>query len=176
MIRDIKKIAAPLKRRILLLINRGVVRSVIDTAKRQYIQLSGFAGETKDSVERVQQYGFTSNPHPGAQVVFVRLAGNSEHPVVIAADDPRYRYKGLAPGEVAIYTDEGDVIHFKRDRVIEITAGTKVRIIGDLEVTGEIKDRCDDDGRTMEEMREIYNDHTHTGDSGGSTSNPGDQM
>lgn len=30
-----------------------------------------------------------------------------------------------------------------------------------LECTGEIKDRCESDGRSMEEMRNIYNGHNH---------------
>tara|TARA_B100000686_G_scaffold76577_1_gene82482 strand:+ start:376 stop:909 length:534 start_codon:yes stop_codon:yes gene_type:complete len=175
-VRDIKKVAAPLKRRIMLLINRGVLKGLVDSAKRQYIQLSGFAGETKDNVERVQEYGFTSHPHTGAQVIFISLAGNRDHPVAIAADDPRYRYKGLAPGEVAIYTDEGDVIHLKRGGTVLVKAATKVRIEGDLEVTGEIKDRCDTDGKTMKIMRTTYNGHTHDGDSGGTTSVTEDQM
>ena len=45
-----------------------------------------------------------------------------------------------------------------------------------LEVTGEIKDRCDGDGKTMEEMRETYNQHTHPGDSGGTTGTPNQGM
>ncbi|MGH3443611.1 MAG: phage baseplate assembly protein V, partial [Nitriliruptorales bacterium] len=36
----------------------------------------------------------------------------------------RYRLQSLAPGEVAIYTDEGDKVHFKRGRVIDIETGT----------------------------------------------------
>lgn len=30
----------------------------------------------------------------------------------------------MQPGEVAIYTDEGDRIHFKRGRIIDIETGT----------------------------------------------------
>jgi len=45
-----------------------------------------------------------------------------------------------------------------------------------LEVTGEIKDHCDTDGRTMDEMRTIYDSHTHPGDSGGTTGVPNQGM
>jgi len=46
---------------------------------------------------------------------------------VIAVEDRRYRTKGLAEGEVALYTDEdgsgGHRIHFKRGNIIELVAG-----------------------------------------------------
>ena len=175
--RMIKKMLAPLKRRIYLMLGRAVLNAVADDASRQYAQITALANETKDNVERIQEYGFTSNPHPGAQVVFINFAGNRDHPAIIAVDDPRYRKNNLATGEVALYTDEGDFIHFKRGKIIEIKAATKLRIDTPLlEVTGEIKDRADTDGKTMEEIRNIYNAHTHTGDSGGSTSTPGTQM
>ena len=45
-----------------------------------------------------------------------------------------------------------------------------------LECTGEIKDRCNSDGRTMEDMRNIYDGHTHPGDSGGTTGAPNQVM
>lgn len=38
--------------------------------------------------------------------------------------DRRYRLKGLESGEVAIYTDEGDKVHLKRGKVIDIETGT----------------------------------------------------
>lgn len=36
-------------------------------------------------------------------------------------DDRRYRVQALKDGEVVIYTDEGDRIHLKRERTIEVT-------------------------------------------------------
>lgn len=40
------------------------------------------------------------------------------------AADRRYRIQAMASGEVAIYTDEGDYIHFKRGRIIDIETQT----------------------------------------------------
>ncbi len=175
--RAISKMIAPLKRRIYLMLGRAVLRAVQDDTIHQYVQISALAGETKDKVERIQEYGFTSNPHSGAQVVFINFAGSREHPAVIAIDDPRYRKNNLATGEVAIYTDEGDFIHLKRGGIVEVKATTKLRIDTPLlEVTGEIKDRSDTDGKTMKNMRDTYNSHIHTGDSGGSTSSPQTSM
>ena len=49
--------------------------------------------------------------------------------MLIADDDRRYRID-LADGEVALYTDEGDYIHLKRDGVIAVKAGSRVEIDG----------------------------------------------
>ena len=52
-------------------------------------------------------------------VLFV--GADRSHPVVLAVDDRRYRVQALKDGEVVIYTDEGDRIHLKRERTIEVT-------------------------------------------------------
>ena len=49
------------------------------------------------------------------------VGADRSHPVVLAVDDRRYRVQALKDGEVVIYTDEGDRIHLKRERTIEVT-------------------------------------------------------
>lgn len=44
--------------------------------------------------------------------------------MVLVVADRRFRLQALAPGEVALYTDEGDKLHFKRGRVIDIQTAT----------------------------------------------------
>jgi phage baseplate assembly protein V len=100
---------------------RGIVKSVIQGVI-QRVSAFGRPGEEIDNREFIQDYGFTSRPLAGAEVIFIRQ-GN--HFIAIASDDRRYRIS-LENGEVALYTDEGDKIHLKRDRVIEITGGEKI--------------------------------------------------
>lgn len=134
------RLPQPIVRRIRLLVGRGVVRLVNDALKIQGVQLSILDGETWDNVERFQQYGFTANPQPGVEAIVLSLGGRRNHSVVISVDDRRYRLKNLAPGEVAMYTDEGDTIIFKRGRNIEVTAGTKVKVTApDVEVIASTK-------------------------------------
>jgi len=57
------------------------------------------------------------------------ISGNRSHTVVIRCDDGRHRKRDLQPGEVAIYTDEGDFIIIKRGREIEVQAGTSVLVV-----------------------------------------------
>lgn len=185
MIDQVRALLEPVARRALLAIGRAVVNAVDDSGKRQYMQITALAGEDKAEVERLQNYGFTSVPEAGAQAVMVCVGGNRDHPLVVAADDPRYRKSGLQPGEVAVYSRWGDYIHFKRGGGIElytdtltIKASSKVRVETPLfDVTGDITDRCDEpDHFSMRGMRTIFNTHTHKENNSGDTDTPTQTM
>jgi phage baseplate assembly protein V len=174
---DLWEMLRTLNNRVMLTVARAVVSLVDDSAKMQALQLSLLKREIRDGVERFQNYGFTSKPHVGAEGVVVFVGGNRDHGLCIAVDDRRYRVKGLADGEVAIYTDEGDKIHLKRGNVIELTtqtfrvsASTKCEFntplatfSGAVQADGNIKDKAGSTGRTMESMRSTYNGHSHGG-------------
>lgn len=167
---EMSRLLSPLARRIRLLAGRAVVSLIDDATKLQGLQVELLEGEVRDQVERFQQYGLTSVPLPGAEGLYLSLNGSRDHGVVISVDDRRYRLVGLAGGEVAIYDDQGQKVHLTRDGIVIDGAGLpitientpKVRMVTPLlEVTGEIKDRCDSTGRTMSGMRTIYDGHTH---------------
>lgn len=169
MIEAIQRLTEDMRGKIRLMVGRAILSAVQDGGAIQTAQASLLADEAHDDMERVQQYGFTSVPMQGAEAVVVFPGGNRDHGLIIAVDDRRYRLRGLESGEVALYTDEGDSLVLKRGNTIEITtevllvkASQKARFETPLlETTGEIKDRCDADGRTMEGMRTTYNIHTH---------------
>ncbi|AIR90590.1 phage baseplate assembly protein V [Pseudomonas cremoricolorata] len=102
---------------------RGVVVLADSARKLQSLQMRLTADEVKDDMEHLEPYGFTSSPLPGAEGL-AGFIGDRSHGVVIVVADRRYRLAGLQGGEVAIYTDEGDKIHLKRGRVIDIETGT----------------------------------------------------
>ncbi|WP_458725645.1 phage baseplate assembly protein V [Pseudomonas mandelii] len=106
------------------LLARGTVVLVDAAKKLQGLQVRLTAGELKDGAEHFEPYGFTSNPLAGAEVLTAFIGGDRSHAVVLVAADRRYRIQALASGEVAIYTDEGDRIHFKRGRIIDIETQT----------------------------------------------------
>jgi phage baseplate assembly protein V len=106
------------------LLVRGTVIMADAARKIQTLQVRLTAGEIKDGAEHFEPYGYTSNPLSGAEVLTAFLGGDRSHAVVLVASDRRYRFKELAPGEVALYTDEGDKIHFKRGRIIDIETVT----------------------------------------------------
>lgn len=103
---------------------RGVVALSNSASKLQSLQLRLLAGEVKDQVEHLEPYGFTACPLDGAEALAGFIGGDRSHGVVIVVSDRRYRLQGLKSGEVAIYTDEGDKIHLKRGRIIDIETQT----------------------------------------------------
>ncbi|ALB70540.1 phage baseplate assembly protein V [Cronobacter muytjensii] len=176
-----------IKQAISNLAARAVLAALDSSRKCQAAGLKLIAGETKENVEYIEPYGFTSTAHTGAEAVVLFPSGDRSHGVVISVADRRYRLKGLKSGEVAIYTDEGDSIVLKRGRVTEITtselvvnAESKISLnatqlvvnassgvsfttptittSGDFSAAGEVSDGVG----TMSAIRTTYNGHTHT--------------
>ncbi len=171
------RMLAPLARSVGNMLARGTLVLANSATKMQALQVRILDGEAKDAVEHFEPYGYTSKPHPGAEALLQFFGGDRSHGVAFMVADRRYRLTGLESGEVALFDDLGSKIVIKRGNVIEITATTKLRLVTPLlEVTGEIKDRCDTDGATMKGMRTTYNSHTHPGDSGGTTGTPNQGM
>lgn len=144
MIRELNKLMDPLRRRVRLMISRALLSVINDGGGIQIVQVKLLEGEVRDGVERIQNYGFTSVPIPGAEGVMACVSGNRDHGIVIAMDDKRYRIKALESGEVAVYThlDKEDHKHriiFKNDGSIEclaknvlVKATETARIEGDV--------------------------------------------
>jgi len=103
---------------------RGVITLVKAASAVQLVQLDGVAGEQLQDAEYFQHYGYTSNPPAGAMCVVLPLGGHTTHGVVIATEHGAYRLKNLAPGETALYTDEGDSIVLKRGNIVEVETKT----------------------------------------------------
>jgi phage gp45-like len=159
-----KELITDLKRKILMALGIGILRIIDDTKKIQKVQISLMENETHNDVDRYQDYGFSSVPVSGCQALLVSLGGSRDNSIVIATEDTRYRPINLNAGEVVIYNNFGDKIHFKQNRIIEITA-PNVKINGNLQVTGDILDNSGTNTRTVAGMRSQYNGHTHPGGS-----------
>lgn len=170
-----------------LLVSRALVRLVDDGRQMQELQLELLDEEARGKAERFQQYGFTSVPLPGAEAIAVAVGGARSHMVVLSVDDRRHRPRDMEEGETQIYTHEGDYVRLKKGRIIEVKAGTRLRVdapeaiyTGNLHVQGNIT--CDNDvsdrNGSMQEMRETYNAHDHGGVQGGSsnTAAPNQEM
>jgi phage baseplate assembly protein V len=182
MLDAIQALMAPIANKVGLMVGRCVLLAVADAKKLQRAQVQLLADEVHDDVERVQQYGYTSVPLPGAEGVVVFAGGNRDHGLLIAVDDRRYRLTGLAAGEVALYDDLGKKVHFTRNGIV-VDGGGKDLVIqnapnvhmpGNLLVAGDIVadgDIADQGGvKSMKGMRQAYN--THTNGSGTTTPTP----
>lgn len=159
-----------LKRSMGNLIARGVVAAVNAATKMQSLQMRLMADETKSDVEHFEPYGWSSNPHAGSEGIALFPDGDRSHGFVVVVADRRYRLTGMQGGEVAVHDDLGQKVHLTRDGIVIDGAGLpmiftntpNIRMETDqLEVTGEIKDRCDSTGKTMSGMRQTYNNHHH---------------
>lgn len=187
--RFMARMLAPLQRELRLLLARAVVNLVNSGTGFQTMQVTLLAGEPKDKVEHFENYGFTSVPLAGAEGLFASVTGNRDQGVLLCVGNRKFRLKGLEAGEVAMFTDEGDLIKMKRGREIEVVAGTKVTVTAplvemsqDLLVKGDIvaNGNISDQGGTksMAGMRAAHNDHDHNENNavGGATGKPNQGM
>lgn len=180
-----ERMLAPLARAVANMLSRGTVVLVDSNGKMQKVQMNLLSGEGKVDMEHFEPYGYTSNPHPGAEGLAQFLSGSRSHGVVAVIGDRRYRLQGLQSGEVALHDDLGQKVYLTRQGIVIDGAGLPITLTNTpsvrmetalLEVTGEIKDLCDASGKTMSGMRAIYNSHDHPGDSGGTTGDPNQSM
>jgi|LakMenEpi03Aug12_release.lakeMendotaPanAssembly.Ray.scaffolds.fasta_scaffold32883_9 phage gp45-like len=101
-------------------IRKGVINFVDGPFnKTQQVQVEGLSGEVDSKVERYQNFGFSSHIVPveedgrGAECVIADLGG-SDHKIVLATDDKRYRPRGaVAWGDTIVYSyrDNPTAVH-----------------------------------------------------------------
>lgn len=129
----------PIKDRVYLMIGRAIIKAVNDGTPIQETRISALAGEAMDRIARMQEFGFASNPPEGTEAIVVALGGNRENLVIIATDNRAVRFKNLASGEMAIYTDDGTYLHLKKNGNVELKTATKTLVdCPDVEITGNV--------------------------------------
>jgi phage baseplate assembly protein V len=152
---------------------RGVLGQ-IDTSKPiQLANIDGLAGEAIGGLELFQQFGCTSAPPAGSTVIVLPLGGRTSASVILATEHGAYRLH-VAAGEVALYNQDGDHVWLKRNGQISVKASVQVEIDapmvrtthdlavgGNLTAVGTITDKASSGGRSMDQMRDAYNGHTH---------------
>ncbi len=170
-------------RSLLDLITRGVVTAKNGIRKMRTLQVLMLDRDLRDPVEHFEPYGFTGEPHEGAEVLAVSLGGDREHTIAAIVTDRRYRPTSLEDGEVVIYDDLGRKVYLSRNGIrvegvsspvtvttsgsvtvkgASITLDGEVTITKNLKVVGEVQDK--NGAYSMSGMRSTYNSHRH-GDS-----------
>lgn len=119
----VDRMISTVKTRLVNAMARAVVELVNDGTKMQSVQASVLDSEVRDT-ERVQEYGFSSVPQPGAECVVLFPNGDRQNGMIIATDDRRYRPTGGQPGEVMLYTDEGVGVKLARGGQVLLGAPT----------------------------------------------------
>lgn len=162
------------------LANRAAVSAKNGARKLRTLQIQILGGDIRDPIEHFEPYGFTSEPHLGAEAIAVSLGADRDHTLAVVVTDRRFRPTELKDGEVCIFDDLGRKIYLSRDGIrVEgvsspVTVSTSVAVTvdapltkctGNLEVQGNIVAKGDikDKGGSysMSGMRATYNGHTH---------------
>lgn len=141
-LRGIARLLSRLRDRILLMTARCTLSLVDDRLRMQEVQVLLLSAERRSGLERVQEYGFTSVPLPGAEAVAVFYGGNRADGAVVATDDRRHRPRGWAPGEVGLYAvpgqllkmDEAGNLHINAPGDIVLNAGGNIRATAEADV------------------------------------------
>lgn len=124
--------------RIKMFVAKALVESVDDTDQIQLVKINVLDGEVQDSIERIQNYGMTSNPPRDSEAIAIYLQGNRDHGVVIACDNSASRLNTLKSGEVCVYSEHGQTILMKSNGDIEITGTGDIKFDAntDIELNG----------------------------------------
>jgi phage baseplate assembly protein V len=164
----------PLKIKIQLMIGRAVLLAVDNTGKTQRLRLQFGQDEAIERIERIQEYGFDTNPPvaDSSEVAYVSIAGNRGLTYVIATQVREFRPSpALAAGEVMMYSKFGQKIHLKTDGSVTIDAGANaVNVTGsDITLTGNVnlKDAGGEPVMLATVITKL-NNHTHL-ETGGTT-------
>lgn len=188
--------------RILNLIGVGRAVLVDDMKDVQRVQISqGNTGSDDgesltDNVAVIGRFGFSSNAPPKSEHVLVRMGGNRSQTIAIGSNHRPSRPTGLEPGDAIFYRAkdgalgacvwlkdgviqvdaDGDDVMIQNAALVTVKATTKVRLETPLlEVTGDIVSRADGATVSLNELRDAYHAHKHTGvQSGSSSSGPTD--
>jgi len=129
MIDEIYRILQPIRRQITHIVRKAILSAVDDSTNLQLIKIQLGSKDTKDRVERLQDYGFTSVPEPGAECLALFIGGSRDNGIILAVDSSEYRKKGLQPGDVAMYHKSGDFIHLS-DIGVTISSSKPIHING----------------------------------------------
>ena len=124
-----------LGRRLLNLVGRGRKTTGDDSGNVQMLQARLGVNEIRDNTPRLAEFGFTSMPPDGADLVLLCIGGDRSNAVIIATGHIATRMKNLQPGESALYDSLGKHVYLKSTEIEVDAGGQPVNIINASTVT-----------------------------------------
>lgn len=125
MMSEIKKMVAQAQQRAMRVVRRGIVK--VATAAG-FVQIAAGTDEHFDGAELWQQYGFTSRPAAGSEVIVLLVDGNPDQPVAVAGTSRGDRPAALAAGDAMLWakksgSDQAQV-HAKATGDVDLNCAT----------------------------------------------------
>jgi phage baseplate assembly protein V len=155
----VRRLVAPLANKIRLTVSRGVVKLVKDSLKMQGVQVELLSDEVQDDVEHFQEYGLTSHPFAGAEVLFLAVGGNRGHGIAACVTDRRYRPKSLGEGDVCLYTDKGERVYLDRTGdIVNLGAKSAAEFVA---LAAKTKGELDKIKTDLDNVKSTFDAHTH---------------
>ena len=190
--KDITGVMERLWRRVQLMSSWGRVTFSDDSHSAQLLQVKLNDSETRDDTPRIAEFGLTSRPPDGSDVLVVFLGGDRSKGVVVATAHQGSRPKRLLSGETMLYDLWGKSVHLTKAggivveaqgapvtvnnaTTVTINAADSVELVTPLlHVTGDIvaDGNITDSVRSMAADRELFNSHTN----GSGTTTPSPQQ
>ncbi|WP_175795972.1 phage baseplate assembly protein V [Burkholderia anthina] len=124
-------IASRLARRVLLAIGRGRVSTSNDSGVVQLVQTKFNDLETIDDMPRVAEFGFTSRPPDGCDVLAVFIGGDRSNGVIVGTNHQGTRPTGLSVGETMIYSQDGKSVYLTAGGGIVVEAKGQDVVVND---------------------------------------------
>ncbi len=146
MLNVINKLLEPIRNKIILMITKAVIKSVNDSADIQLVKVDLGNGEIITSVERLQNFGFTSNPEDGTPALVLCLNGEREHPIIIATDSEDR--PNVTPGNSAVYNATGTNI--------KLLGGDIYITMDNIRIGGVLASKL-----VNESFKTLFNSHVH---------------
>ncbi|NYH21380.1 phage baseplate assembly protein V [Paraburkholderia bryophila] len=110
---------------------RGRATYVDDSGPVQKMQVRMNGLITSDNRLRLAEFGFTSNPPIGADVLALHIAGDNGAGAVFATNHQQSRPRGLAAGESMLYSQDGKSVYLTASGGIVVEARGQPVIVND---------------------------------------------
>jgi phage baseplate assembly protein V len=121
-------VLSKLVHRIEMLLVKALVSVVDDTNDIQLVKFTSLADDTEDGIERLQNYGMSSVPPKGGEMMVGYLNGNRDHGVVLVIDSGVYRPRGLNDGEAVFYSLHGQTVLLDENGDCVFNSGTQTSV------------------------------------------------
>lgn len=124
-----------MQQRLMARIKNVTGTGTVTGASTGALQIKTATGRTNDRIKRIHNYGFMSRPLVGAKTYNLFIGGVTARGFTVNVEDERHQIE-LAPGEVAMLDDKGNLVHFTAQGIkVNSMAKLEVISVGETSVT-----------------------------------------